>query len=270
MAQHTITDLSGLQGLWRRSMIAWPDGTRDTTTSVRWLQGRHAFIDLRQPAAVADFSRVRALGDLSIDQCAWLANQQGFAGRCAFDGKYFEWRRAIDYQPPAPWADAGSLCWQGDVLVETGRDIAYVEHWHRDAVAPTLPIGAVTLRESGDTTTAAFLRVGPVFMYARARAVKPAAHRTLAACVAEAPSLRHAQQLVDCEISFGDALAAGFPITASSLPYRIGDALDPQWLGANLTLMDRAADGALQRRRWEITGGEGALHALQHADLSSA
>jgi hypothetical protein len=257
----TITDVSELRGLWRRSLIAWPDGQCDTSTSVRWLQGLRAFIDLRQPAEVADFSRARSLGDLSMDQCAWLARQQGFAGHCTFDGGYFEWARSIDFQPRAPCDDAGSLCWQGGVLVETGRDVAYIEHWHRNT-APTLPAGAVALREANEKTAAALLRVGPVFMFARDRAVVPAARRTLGECVAGAPTLKDARELVDCEISFGDVQSAGFRITASSLPYRIGDALDPHFTRERLTTMDRAADGAVLVRHWEITGSEGELDAL--------
>jgi hypothetical protein len=243
-------------------MIAWPDGRCDTTSSVRWLQGLCAFADLRQPAGAADFSRVHAIGDLSIDHCSWLATQQGFAGHCAFDGGYFEWVRSIDFQPRAPCDDAGSLCWHGGVLVETGRDIAYVEHWHRDAGAAWQPAAAVALRDANDNTVAALLRVGPVFMFARDRAVVPPAGRTLAECVAAAPTLRHAQQLVDCEISFGDTLSAGFRISASSLPFRIGDALQPHFTRERLTTIDRAADGAPVIRHWEITGSEGELGAL--------
>ncbi len=258
----TPTDVSELRGLWRRSMIAWPDGQCDTTSSVSWLQGVCACIDLRQPAATMDFPPVRAIGDLSIDHCVWLAQQQGFAGHCGFDGGYFQWDRMIDYQPSTSCDDVGSLCWQGGVLVETGRDVDYVEHWHRDASAPTLPTAAVTLREANENTAAALLRVGPVFMFARDRAVRPPAGRTLAECVAAAPGLRDAQQLVDCEISFGDVRVAEFRITASSLPFRIGDALQPQFERAHLTTLDRAPGGAPLVRHWEITAAEGELGAL--------
>ena len=269
MVRDTVTDVSELRGLWRRSLIAWPDGNRDTTTSVRWLQGLRAFIDLRQPAAAGDFSRARARGDLSMHQCTLLAKQQGFAGHCAFDGKHFEWTRTIDYQPRAPWADAGSLCWEGDVLVETGRDVAYIEHWRRDAAAPTLPVGAVTFRALDENITGVLLRVGPVFMFARDRAVVLTGHRTLGECVAAAPTLRHAQELVDCEISFGDVGTAAFRIAASSLPYRLDDALDPRFTRERLSTMDRAANGTVLRRQWDITGSEGELDALQHAGAAS-
>ena len=253
----TLTDVSELRGLWQRSMIEWPDGQCDTASSVRWLQGLCGCIDLRQPAAAQNFPRLHSIRELTIDHCAWLAQQQGFAGRCVFDGSYFQWVRAIDFQPSTSRDDVGSLSWRGGVLVETGRDIAYVEHWHRDASAPMLPAAAVTLREANENTAAALLRVGAVFMFARDRAVLPAAGRTLAECVAAAPSLRHAQQLVDCEISFGDVRAGVFRITASTLPFRIGDALNPHFARARLTTLDRAADGAPLTRHWEITGVEG-------------
>src|SRR5664279_1626421 len=105
-----IPSIAELRGLWRRSMIAWPDGTRDTT-NVRWLQGLRSYIDLRQPMPVPDFPGVRSLADLSIDDCAWLAKQQGFAGHLGFDGGCFEWQRSIDFQPRKLHADAGSLHW---------------------------------------------------------------------------------------------------------------------------------------------------------------
>ncbi len=258
----TVTDIAELRGLWRRSMIAWPDGRSDSRSSVHWLQGLQACIDLRQPAAAADFSRLRAIGELSIEHCSWLAQQQGFAGRCVSDGSHFQWIRTIDFQPRSSCDDVGSLRWQDGVLVETGRDIAYVEHWHRDASAPTLPAAAVTLREAHEHTAAALLRVGALFMFARDRAVLATDGRTLADCVLGAPSLRHAQLLVDCEISFGDVHAAGFRITASSLPFRIGDTLQPQLEREQLTTLDRAPDGERLVRRWEIIAAEGELGAL--------
>ncbi|HEY4972325.1 MAG TPA: hypothetical protein VII41_01885 [Steroidobacteraceae bacterium] len=246
-------------------MIGWPDGRRDTTSSVRWLQGLSACIDLRQPAApsaaTAAFTPERALDELSIDQCSRLARQQGFAGRCVFDGGYFEWIRSIDFQPCSPHADAGSLHWEGDVLVETGRDGAYLEHWHRESGAPTLPLAALALREANEKTPAAMLRVGPVFMFARDRTIAAAGHPTLGECVAAAATLRQAQALVDCEISFGSAEPGEFRVIASTLPWRVGDRLEPHFLGEQLSTMDRAANGRAITRLWEITDAEGDLDA---------
>jgi hypothetical protein len=258
-----MPNVAELRGLWRRSLIAWPDGTRDTTASVRWLQGLSAYIDLRQPTFAPDFSHARGLADLSLDDCAWLATQEGFSGQFSFDGAYFEWARTIDFQPKPLYSDTGSLWWEGNVLVEKGRDIAYIEHWHREEEAATYPIGAVTLRERHTNTPAAFLRVGSNFMFARDRAVIPPAQQTLSECVAAAPSLRDAQALVDCEISFGAVGPQGFWITASTLPYRIGEVLDQRLGDGALTTSDRDFNGDVITRQWEITGSEGTISTLQ-------
>jgi hypothetical protein len=216
--------VAGLQGLWRRSLITWPRrGASDTTTCVRWLQGQRAYIDLRQPAPMRDFSHARTLEDLTYDDCVWLARQEGFAGDLSFDGMHFEWIREIDFQPPSPSADAGSLRWEGDVLIETGRDADYIEHWHRDPSIPTTPADIVDLQGVVHKTRARLLRVGPHFMFARARAASlEKGYGSLAEYVAAAPDLAHARELIDCEISFGRVDESGLRITASTLPYRIG------------------------------------------------
>jgi hypothetical protein len=232
-----------LQGLWQRSLVAWPDGRRDTTTAVRWMQGQSAYVDLRQPASIPDFSQVRCLDDLSREHCQWLARQQGFAGRFTSDGRYFEWHRSIDYQPKGRYADAGTLQWEGDVLVERGRDVDYLEHWHRDPLAVTLPVAAAVLQDTRKGTQAVLVRVGATFMLARDRATVLPPLTTLAECVEGAATLQAARALLDCEISFGTAAANGFRISASTLPHRIGDQL-------------RLDEG------WKIIGMEGELDAL--------
>ena len=255
-------NLSELQGLWQRSMIAWPDGTRDTKSDVRWLQGPCAFIDLRQPASLPQSFGAHCRAELSMEDCAWLAKQAGFAGHCKFDGSYFEWIHAIDLQPTAQYSDAGSLQWEGDVLIERGRDVGYIEHWHRDTGRPPLPVGALALCEENNGTKGALLRVGPVFMFARERSLVPPAQKTLGECVAGARSLEHAQQLVDCEISFGNVSPSGFCITQSSLPYRRGDVLKQRLTNDTVITMDRAPNGDPIARHWRITEVEGERAAL--------
>ncbi len=257
-----LRDPAELCGLWRRSLIEWPEGRRDTSSSVRWLQGIRAFIDLRQPADGDRVAHARCRDGLSIDDCLWLARQEGFAGHIGFDGAHFEWLRSIDFQPKARHPDAGSLAWEGDVLVERGRDSDYVEHWRREASRATRPVGALALRAIDAATTAVLLRVGRDFMFARDRAVVPSAHRTLGECVSQAPTLLHSQQLVDCEISAGTVSADGLRILASTLPYRIGDVVDPRIDGDSVSTADRASDGRAIRRRWRITAREGELGAL--------
>jgi len=174
-----------LRGLWQRSLIVLPDGSRDTTTEVRWLQGLRAYADLRRPSPIPDYSHVSKLADLTQHDCLRLADQQGF----------------------------------------------------RDADAPTEPAAGALLRDSRTGSQAMLVRVGEHFMFARDRPVSqppltsPPPGQTLRDCVAAASSLRECQALVDCEISFGTATGLAFHITASTLPYRIGDmlTLDPRW-----------------------------------------
>ena len=214
-----IASVVDLQGLWRRSLIAWPGRPSDTTTSVRWLQGPRAYVDLRQPTPRPDFSHVRSREDLTLEDCEWLARQEGFAGHLGFDGRHFEWIREIDFQPPSLTADAGSLHWDGDVLIETGRDADYVEHWHRDASVARTPTNLTGFQHPRSV----LLRVGPNFMYARDRTTPlEKGFRTLTGYVKAAPDLHHARDLIDCEISFGTVEESVQRITASTLPYRIG------------------------------------------------
>jgi hypothetical protein len=249
--------LSELAGLWRRSLLIRSDGTRDVTTQVWWLQGPAIYVDLRQPAHPPGFPQTRGLGDLCMEQCAWLAKQQGFAGELTHDGSCFEWRRTLDFQPPTAEPDAGTLHWEDKVLVETGRDSPYVEHWHRDGNLPRIPTFSVALQAHDCDQRAILLRVGDLFMFARDREIALPTGRTLAECVAAADSLRAMQALLDCEISFGDVRTDCFHITASTLPYRVGDFLQPRHAGPSVTTMDRAQHGERLQRHWRITDTRG-------------
>lgn len=256
-----------LAGLWRRSLLVRPDGARDTATEVRWLQGIEAYIDLRQSASLQKLREKRGLADISWDECAELALQEGFAGRLTFDGSHFEWVRDIDFQPKSLHSDAGSLSWNGETLIERGRDLDYIEHWHRDAAhrgaaGDVSLAAAASLRDVASGAKGALLRVGEVFMFARDRSSVPAPHRTLGECVAEASSLEAAQALIDCEISFGVVSTEGFVITASTLPHRLGESLDPRHSAAGLKTRDRAATGGSVTRHWEISNLEGDLDAF--------
>jgi hypothetical protein len=238
--------------LWRRSQITWPDGRRDATSLVLWLQGIKAFGDLRRPASLAFFPPARVLGDLSRQDCLRLAEQQGFAGRLTYDGRHFEWERVIDFQPKGVHADAGSLRWENSVLIEEGRDVDYVENWHREPIAATEPVAALLLRESMRGIKALIVRVGNHFVFARDRAVSLPPHTTLVECVEGAATVEQARNMVDCEISLGTVSAQRFSITASTLPYGVGEFLD---VGRG--------------HPWEILEGEGPLTAL-HGAIPSA
>jgi hypothetical protein len=260
LCKAAILAISDLHGLWRRSLIVWPDGRRDDTTTVTWLQGPNFYADLRTPAQRPDFAGVASRQDLTREQVTWLATQEGFAGLLTFDGQFFEWHRALDFQPRSATADAGRLWLEEGRMIEQGRDIPYIEHWHRDDTEQRVPCGAIRIRESQTGCEGLLVRAGSYFMYARERALALPRGGSLAECVAAA-SLEDARALVDCEISFGHIGASGWIIDASSLPDRQGANLRPAIAGgrAQFGTADVAASGEFYVRTWAITMSEGDL-----------
>jgi hypothetical protein len=248
-----MMSVASLVGQWRRSLLELPDGTRDVTTEVTWLQAHPHFADLRQPAGMPDFSHVAGLDDLTAEDCRWLATQLGFAGffRRLDDG--FEWVRLVDFWPPGPVKDIGRLSWEGDVLVEVGRDAPYLEHWHRDVSRAVVPAASFILSAVETAAPGLLVRVGASFMYARGRAAPLPAGASLAELVAAAPDVQAARVLLDCEISQGVIEDSGWRIVRSTLPYRVGDDLAP------LLNADRVsvAGGAAGRMAWQIIEAQG-------------
>lgn len=253
-------EISDLHGLWHRSLLVRPDGTRDTSTWVAWLQGPSFYADLRLPAGRPSFHGVCCRNDITASQLTWLARQEGFAGRLERDGAFFVWRRALDFQPEALAADAGALRLEGGIMIEEGRDIAYVEHWHPQT-EPTPPLCAVRLRDRETGRGGFMVRAGTSFMYARAGAAASLPPGlSLGACVESAGSLARAQELVDCEISLGRVGPEGWLIARSTLPYREGARLDPETRRQSpdrCRTGDVTPDGAPASRDWEIMELEG-------------
>ncbi len=256
--------LSDMQGLWSRSLLVRPDGTRDETTFVAWLQGPTLFVDLRQPDERPSFRGVRSLGDLNGEQIAWLAEQEGFAGRLEQDAEYFVWSRTLDFQPASLTADSGKLWLEDEMMVEEGRYSPYIEHWHRDP-EPATPCAAARLFDKSAGVEGFLVRAGEIFMYARARTgVSRTPGSRLSEGLDEARSLEAARQLVDCEISLGCVSGSEWAIMRSSLPYREGAFLAPQIVltEQRCSTADIAADGSALRRRWELLELEGDATAL--------
>jgi hypothetical protein len=256
--------LEVLPGLWTRSLIAWADGRRDTTTQVFWLQGPGFFADLRQPAGAPDFSRVRRLADIDDTQLEWMSKQDAFAGDLQFDGDVFEWERAINLQPPGDRADRGRLVFENGVLVERGELGDYIEHWHRTR-EPRSP-GAARLLDEKTGCIAYLIRVDSLFMYARGRdlAAAPAgvAERaaTLTDAIRSAPTPEAARRLLDLEVAFGQVENCVWRIQRSSLPFRCGQSLDVLATGSlTLSLMDSHFDLGSRKRHWRIVDLRGDL-----------
>lgn len=244
-----------LRGLWTRSLIAWPDGQRDVSTRVTWLQGPSLFADLRQPPQLASsLSKASCRNELTARDCQALSRQQGFSGRFEARNGAYEWVRHIDLQPPRPQRDIGRLFWQEQVLVEEGVETEYTEHWRRDEAAPE-PAAGLWLRDPAAGVSGCVLRVGGWFAYARGRAGALAAD-SLASLVEGAASLPQMQALVDCEISFGQTMP-DWRISHSSLPYKSGTAFGIRRQAERLVLPDLNAAGQRLDRIWDIVELEG-------------
>ena len=188
----------------------------------------------------------------------WIARQDGFAGKLLVSDGVFEWRRDIDFQPAGPIPDRGRLIRDGDLMIEEGYHSSYIEHWHPELNIRT-PAYALRLRDSVNGCAGRIVRVGTVFMYARGRVAGLPRAPDLAGCIAGAGSLAEAQDMADCEISFGSVSGAGWTIVQSTLPFRQG-----RELGLRLSTdrrrartMDLAADGRQAPRSWAVTAIEG-------------
>jgi hypothetical protein len=132
-----------LTGLWRRSIMVFPDGSTDTTTEVLWLQTRLMFGDIRVPA-----ERPKSSGDgfgayTDADLLA-LAAMQGFGGVLEVEADICRWRRQFDYQPPGGPPDEAGYTIDGDLLIETGLHADYREDWVRETPDDAL-LAAFTL-----------------------------------------------------------------------------------------------------------------------------
>jgi hypothetical protein len=255
-----MTRLDQLQGTWRRSLIEWPNGDRDVTTRVTWLQGPSFYADLRQPSGTIGFNGVRALRDLDAAQVEALAGQEGFAGILVQHEDCFEWTRQIDFQPKPIYSDRGTLVDHGGVMIERGCDIDYVEHWHRVGGGHT-SAAALRLSDRRSGCLALIVCAGGRFMFARSRGAALDESRHLLEYVREARSLTEAQDLVDCELSLG-TIGARWLIEHSSLPFRVGAGLSLRLKGESFVTADVTPAGRPIERAWSILSREGNIDEI--------
>jgi len=247
--------LDQLAGLWRRSLIRLPDGTEDRTTEVHWLQGMSRYADLRQPPGRPSFAGIACLRDCGPDHLAWMARQEGFAGRLVQAGAFFEWEREIDFQPPPSTPDAGRLWLEDGMMKEEGRDSPYLEHWHSYHAGQ--PSAALSLVEDATGVAGSLVVVGSIFMFARARKTLLPRGARLSDLLAEAPDATAAQDLFDCEIALGEVENGRFLVQRSTLPFREGSELLPVRDGNHFTTADVDPCGAPLIRAWRIVDEEG-------------
>ena len=126
------------------------------------------------------------------------------------------WHRAFDYQPDTGRQDRGHLAFEDDVLVERGVEAPYFEHWMREP--RTEECMALSLMADAPSRTGCLILAGEAFMFARSRSAKLPPGADLTECLKAAGSLAEAQDLFDCEISFGRVRDHEWRIERSSLP----------------------------------------------------
>ena len=262
---------AALHGVWRRTLVLEEDGSTDRSTAVLWLQGPSLFADLRQPYGLAESVEGACLDELDRPQLLALCGQRAFAGTLLEDQDVFSWVRRIDLHPPAPLPDAGTLHWQGGVLVEEGLHEAYVEHWER-VERPTGGAAAALLEDPQDGCTGVLVRAGSWFGYARDRSVplrtpSPPLVEQVLGCGRRA----EAAALLDCEVSLGRIRADRWEITRSTLPHRVGVDLEPQLrpAGDGLRILDTDPRGRPWPRAWRTARIHGPVELLAPGGMSS-
>ena len=224
-----------LHGCWERAWIRSADGQVDDTTIVVWLQLESRMADVRVAADLADLRYRGALTECSIDDLRRLAQSDSSSGHttCTPVEHTASGRRAtaqwfnsdVGFQPVSAFPEPGLLQWgdDDDVLIEQAPSGAYTEEWIR-TVGSHHPLGHWTI----DDRTQLY-RTGDVAVLVRDRAVPPPRLAPLTELIADLDNrdgdIRQALiDLVDCEFSVAKKTASGdFVITASTLPWRIGE-----------------------------------------------
>jgi hypothetical protein len=130
----TVPDV--MINLWKRIQLESPKGKIvDTTTRVFNLQTDSFYADIRIPMARDKYPLLHkaSIKDYTDEELLVLAQQKTFAGFTQVDSKNISlWNREIDYQPPTPNKDIGTIDFTSrpGFLIEEGiGDDDYREIW---------------------------------------------------------------------------------------------------------------------------------------------
>ena len=105
-------------GVWSRTLLQTSDGEVDTTTTVRWLQTRRVFGDVRVAPGLAPILALPSLDACDEAALAALAEQNAFAGVAYEDAdapgrgtSVMTWQRLANWHPPGGPPDTGRVRW---------------------------------------------------------------------------------------------------------------------------------------------------------------
>lgn len=217
-------------GLWCRRLLTTTAGHRDETSDVYWLQTPLLHADIRIPLSTTP--PAASLASCTQAQQQMLCEQAGFAGLTEVADDICQWRRLIDYQPPADTPDIGCMRFESrDRLLEDGLDGSYHEVWQRVPESDGSNWGIWLRAVDQPERQGCLLVAGDYFMFVADRPVplngdgghlRDQLKRT-------APAQR--LDLLACEISFGRQRNGATPwmISHSTLPGRVGDSLLPSY-----------------------------------------
>lgn len=265
VTQSRTVAMRDLVGVWRRSSIVHRDGSRDTATQVRWVQGAVTYVDLRHPADRPKFGAVRGIRDLEPRHLRWMEGQLAFAGTLSVADGVFTWHKAVDLQPVEP--DHGHLSFEGGVLVEHALDLAYSEHWHRSGGTLT-PTAECRLVDPDSGQDLLVVRVGSTLGVARSRRVALPSGGTLADLLAAQPTLRDQQDLVDCAVDLAGTAGDRWRVNRSSHPWREGGHLHlTRYRDDRVVVGEWDIDGEPTARVWRVVSASGDLDSLWHPEV---
>jgi hypothetical protein len=229
----TVPDL--MLGCWKRAWIEFADGTRDDTTTVVWLQTESLMADVRIAADRGDLRRRAGLSDCTIDELRVIAAADASSGftecgpiEVGADGiraATAEWHtrgHGVAFQPVSAFPAPGLMSWNDDatVMMEHAPSGAYVEEWR-------LVPGSREHLSVANVDDETIYRAGPIAVFVRDRRVAiPRPARLLELlddCNGDRPMM---EALLDCEFSIAELDSDKWVVTASTLPWREGAALD--------------------------------------------
>ena len=142
----TVPDV--MINLWKRVQLESPKGKIvDTTTRVFNLQTDSFYADIRIPLVRDKYPLLNkaSIQDYTDEELVILAQQKTFAGFAQVDSKNISlWNREIDYQPPTPNKDIGTVDFTSrpGYLIEEGiGEDDYREVWQ--AISKNFPFFSI-------------------------------------------------------------------------------------------------------------------------------
>jgi hypothetical protein len=210
-------------GAWQRDWIRRHGGAPDASITVRYVQTPSVFADVRIRGDRPALAGAMSLAELTDDQLAALARQNGFAGTATIDGANATWHHELDFQPAGGDADIGRIEPVGEgKMLEHGPGGSYVESWSR--LEPDTGNYLAVRLVRGGRVDQLLAVAGAHFVYARARPAALPAADSITDLIATTRATREAVLgYLDCELSSGTT--RGWQIEHSTLPWQEGKRL---------------------------------------------